>query len=257
VEQTLLVDVANAVGRITLNAPERLNAVDAAMLDALAAAVTDLDARVDVRVISITGTGRGFCSGAFLDDRLDLDYGGTATLDAVSGASRAILGCATPVVALVNGVTAGVGCSIALATDYVLATESADFVLAFGRIGLMPDGVGSALVAAAVGRARATWMALSGEPVDATTAHTWGLIAEVCPDADFADRSQTLLQDLAAGPTRALAATTAAIDAATLGDIDAVLAREEAGQKALLASVDFREGTRAFGERRPPRFTGE
>jgi enoyl-CoA hydratase/carnithine racemase len=253
----ILVEVTGAIGRITLNAPDRLNAVDAPMLEALADAVTDLDARPEVRVISLTGSGRGFCSGAFLDDRLDLDQVGTATLDGVNRLARAVLGAGTPVVALVNGVTAGLGCSIALVTSYVLATESASFVLAFGRIGLMPDGGATALVAASIGRARALRMAISAEPVDARTAHAWGLIAEACPDEAFGERSEALLRRLAAGPTRAIAATTAAINAATLGDIGAVLAREEQGQTSLLASADFREGTRAFAERRTAHFTGE
>jgi enoyl-CoA hydratase len=252
----ITVSLEGSVGRITLTAPDRLNAVDARMLEALADAVTALDAREDVRVISLTGAGRGFCSGAHLSAISGLDQVGTETLDGANRAVRAVVGSGTPVLALVNGVAAGVGCSLALACDYALATESATFMLAFAKIGLMPDGGATALVAAAVGRARALRMALTAEQVPAATAHDWGLIAEVCPDADFADRSRALEAALAATAPAAVAATTAAVNAATLPDLEAILDREAAGQAALLVTEDFAEGVAAFGERRPARFTG-
>lgn len=251
----VLVAVDGPHAQITLDAPERLNAVDAAMLDALADAVLELGPGPGVRVISLTGSGRGFCSGASLSD---LSHGNadTATLTAAGRAIRALVGCPVPVVALVNGVAAGVGCSLALATDYVLATESASFMLAFTRIGLMPDGAATALVAASVGRARAMRMALTAERVPAGTAYEWGLIAEVCPDAEFAVRGAAVVQTLAAGATAAFGATTRAINTATLPDLDGALAREEDGQTRLLTTDDFREGAAAFGERRPARFLG-
>ena len=161
------VAVEGAVGRITLAAPDRLNAVDAAMLFAVADAVRRLDADPAVRVIALTGEGRGFCAGADLGSGTDLaGQVDSSTLDGAGDAVRALTGSATPTVALVNGVAAGVGVSLAIACDYVVASEAASFVLAFARIGLMPDGGATALVAASIGRAKAMRMALTGEKVD-------------------------------------------------------------------------------------------
>jgi enoyl-CoA hydratase len=252
-----------AVGRISIDAPERLNAVDVAMLDGIAEAVRRLAATDGVRVIALTGSGRGFCSGASLDAIAAPTSGGTqaqgggGTLAAVARAVRAVTDATVPVVALVNGVAAGVGCSLALASSYVLATESAYFMLAFAKIGLMPDGGATAMVAAHVGRARALRMALTAEKVSARTAADWGLVAEACPDVVFAARSAELLAELAAGPTRALAATVAAVNAAALADLHGALAREEAGQTRLITEPDFTEGLAAFTERRPARFEGQ
>jgi enoyl-CoA hydratase len=248
-------EVADGVARVTLQAPERLNAVDEAMLEAVAAAVTAFDARDDVRVIALTGAGRGFCAGANLAGSDPDQPVPTGTLRAAGRAVRALASARAPVVALVNGIAAGVGVSLALSTSYVLATESASFMLAFGRIALMPDGGATALVAASAGRARALRMALTGEMVDATTAAGWGLIAECCPDEQFAERSAALLRTLAAAAPLAVEETVRAVNAASM-DLDAAIAREEAAQPELLDTADFREGVSAFTGRRPPVFGG-
>ena len=160
---TVLVESSGPVGRITLNAPERLNAVDPQMCEVVAAAVRAFDADPGVRVISLTGEGRGFCSGA----PLSADGATQGTLYAGAEVVRALLGSRTPTVALVNGVAAGIGVPMALACDYVLASDASSFVLAFARIGLMPDGGATALVAASVGRARTMRLALTGERLSA------------------------------------------------------------------------------------------
>ncbi|MGB7820084.1 MAG: enoyl-CoA hydratase-related protein, partial [Ornithinibacter sp.] len=186
---TVIVENAGPVGRITLNAPERLNAVDPQMCDAVASAVRAFDADPEVRVIALTGAGRGFCSGA----PLSADGATGGTLLAGADLVRALLGSRTPVVALVNGVAAGIGVPMALACDYVVASDAASFVLAFARIGLMPDGGATALVAASVGRARAMRLALTGEKLPATTAEEWGLVAECVPTDGFATRGEEVL----------------------------------------------------------------
>src|SRR4051812_10772216 len=140
---TVLVEASGPVGRVTLNAPERLNAVDAHMCAEAAAAVRAFDADPAVRVIALRGAGRGFCSGA----PLSADGATAGTLFAGADLVRSLLGSRTPVVALVHGVAAGIGVPMALACDYVLASDAASFVLAFARIGLMPDGGSTALVA--------------------------------------------------------------------------------------------------------------
>jgi enoyl-CoA hydratase/carnithine racemase len=251
----VVVAVEGAVGRITLNAPARLNAVDPSMLDELLVGLASLDADEDVRVIALTGAGRGFCAGADIGtgdvQGEDLD----ATLFGLGDVLRAFLEIDTPVVALVHGVAAGAGVSLALACDYVLASDAASFVLAFARIGLMPDGGATALVAANIGRARALRLALTGEKLDATTAGEWGLVSEVTAAADFDARAEELLAHLAASAPLAAAATREAINNATL-DLEDTLAVEERGQSALLRTEDFVEGVMAFRERRSATFVG-
>ncbi len=251
-DSDILVEVTGAVGRITLDAPDRLNAVDAAMCAGLASAVRALDADPAVRAIALTGAGRGFCSGAALVPGAAPTGG---TLHAGGDAVRALLGARTPVVAVVHGVAAGIGVSFALASDYVLAGEAASFMLAFTRIGLMPDGGATALVTASIGRARAMRMALTGEKVPARTAEHWGLIAECVPDEALTGRADALLDDFAGGPGLALARTKAAINAAAM-DVEAAVNREETGQVRLLETQDFAEGLAAFTDKRTARFRG-
>jgi enoyl-CoA hydratase len=252
---SVLVSLEGAVGRITLNAPDRLNALDVPMLTALEAAVRTLDADAGVRVIALAGTGRGFCSGADIGTGALADAGLDGTLHALGGLVRVMADCATPLVALVHGVAAGAGLSLALACDYVLAGSRASFVLAFARIGLMPDGGATALVAASVGRARAMRMALTGEKVDASTAADWGLVSELVEAEAFDARAAEVLAELAGRAPLAVAATRRAINAAAL-DLDAAIAREELGQTDLLATADFVEGVMAFREKRAARFDG-
>ena len=168
---------------------------------------------------------------------------------------RALLGSRTPVVALVNGVAAGIGVPMALACDYVLASEAASFVLAFARIGLMPDGGSTALVAASVGRARAMRLALTGERLDAVTAAEWGLVAECVPAEDLPGAGRGPARRARGRADLALGETKAAVNAASV-DVEAALAREEAGQIALMATDDYREGVAAFLAKRPAEFSG-
>jgi enoyl-CoA hydratase len=170
-------------------------------------------------------------------------------------AIRAIVALPHPVVAVVQGPAAGIGVSLALACDLVLASDKAFFLLAFTKIGLMPDGGASALVAAAIGRIRAMRMALLAERLPAADALDWGLISAVYPAEDFDAEVDKALAGLLAGPAAAFAKTKHAINAATLTELDATLDREYVGQSILLNAHDFREGTRAFQDRRTPKFT--
>jgi enoyl-CoA hydratase len=160
-----------------------------------------------------------------------------------------------PVVAVVQGPAAGVGASLALACDVVLASEKAFFMLAFTKIGLMPDGGASALIAASVGRHRAMRMALLAERIPAAEAHEWGLVTSVYPADQLDAEVDKVVAALASGPVAALNKTKQAINAATLVELEAALEREKQGQLVLLESNDFREGTRAFQQRRPAKFT--
>jgi enoyl-CoA hydratase/carnithine racemase len=252
-ESGLRVRRDGGVLRITFDKPDRLNALTAEMIEAASDAV-EAAASDGTRVIVLTGEGRAFSAGA--DVGPDGAAPGLSTLDAANRFTLAVTTSPVVVVAAVNGVAAGVGCSFALAADITVAKESASFMLAFARIGLMPDGGASLLVPAAVGRARAARMALLADKVTATQAAEWGLISEVVPDADFDAHVEALAARVAAGAPRALAATKRIINEATVAALPAILAAERAGQGPLLESADFAEGVAAFQEKRTARFTG-
>ncbi len=242
---------------VTLNRPQVLNALSAEMADDLARVVEEARAREDVRVVVLTGTGAAFSTGADISGADAHEHFDVTALDRANRIIRAIVGLDKPVVAAVNGIAAGVGCSAALAADIVVAAESAGFLLAFARIGLMPDGGATATVAAAIGRARAMRMALLAEPLSAADAYDAGLVTHVAPDAEFPELVQKIVRRLAAGPPLAFAATKKAINAATLHELEGALERERTGQTVLLRTTDVAEGMRAFTERRRPVFRGE
>jgi enoyl-CoA hydratase len=247
---------ADGVLTLTLDRPDRLNALTDAMSERLAEELEGAAARDDVRVAVLTGRGSAFSSGADVSGHDAHERFDVTTLDRANRIIRAVVGLDKPVVAAVNGIAAGVGSSIALACDLVVAGRSAAFLLAFSRIGLMPDGGATATVAASVGRARAMRMALLAEPLPAQDAYDAGLVSHLVADDDLGATVTELARRLAAGPPLAYAATKKAVNAATLGHLHDALERERIGQTVLLRTQDVAEGMRAFGERRPPRFTG-
>jgi enoyl-CoA hydratase len=242
---------------LTFNRPEVLNAFSADLSVALAERLEEAASDDAVRVVVLTGTGTAFSAGADISGEDAHERFDVRALDAANRIIRAVTTCPRPVVAAVNGVAAGVGCSTALAADLVVATESASFLLAFARIGLMPDGGTSATVAAAIGRARAMRMALLAEPLSAREAHDAGLVSHVAADADFPALVDTVVRRLARGAPLAQAATKKAVNAATLHQLEPALERERTGQTILLRTADAAEGMRAFGEGRRPDFRGE
>jgi enoyl-CoA hydratase len=246
----------DGVLRLTMDRPEHLNAMTGEMADRAAEELEGAAARDDVRVVLLTGTGDAFSSGADLSGADAHENFDVTALDRANRIIRAIVLLDKPVVAAVNGVAAGVGCSAALACDLAVAKESAMFLLAFSRIGLMPDGGATATVAAAVGRARAMRMALLGEGISGREAYDAGLVSHVAADADFDATVEKLVRRLAGGPPLAYAATKKAVNAATLARLEDALERERTGQTILLRTEDVAEGMRAFGEKRRPVFRG-
>lgn len=248
--ESVLIDTTDGVLTITWNEPDRLNALTADMLNDAAAAIEEASG---VRLIVISGSGRAFSSGAALGAGFD----GAATLDGANRLVRAITRTPLPVVSAVNGIAAGVGVSIAIAADITLAKSSGYFLLAFVNIGLMPDGGATELVAASIGRARATRMAMLGERLSADDAAEIGLIHQSLDDEAYDAELARLVDTLGNGPTVALGMMKSAIAATTLTHLDEALDREREGQVALFATADFAEGGQAFVEKRQARFTGE
>jgi 2-(1,2-epoxy-1,2-dihydrophenyl)acetyl-CoA isomerase len=253
---------SGGVGRITLNRPESLNAWTVEFGSALRDVIEGQAADPSVRAVLVTGAGRGFSSGADLkagfsphpedglpDVRKELHE---VYHPAIAGLRRL----PKPVVACVNGPAVGIGCSLALACDLVLAAESAFFGLAFVNIGLMPDGGSTLFVPAAVGKARAFQMAFLGERIKAQQALDWGLVNFVYPDERIREEADVLIEKLAAGPTQSYAGSKQALNNMLYPDIDGQLALEAELQHALARTSDFPEGVGAFVAKRDPAFTG-
>lgn len=250
------------VGRITLDRPETLNAWNTELGVDLKAAVERAAADDEVRAVLVTGAGRGFSSGADLKAGFEetADDGMPDIAGRLHGTYHPIIvGLRTmdkPVVAAVNGPAAGIGASLALACDLVLAAESAFLQLAFANIGLMPDGGSTAFVPPRVGAARAFEMALLAERVPARKALEWGLVNAVHPDAELPGAAAELAARLAAGPTRAYAGAKRALNQTLYPRLSEQLDLEAELQHELGRSKDFIEGGIAFAERRAPVFTG-
>ncbi len=257
--QTILTERQGGVLTITLNRPERLNAASLEMASELSAALYGLG---DARAVLITGAGKGFCSGADLQSR-----GADSAVSGGDASHRAlmnfynpllsqILRCPVPVVTAVNGPAAGVGCSIALAGDFVLAGQSAYFLQAFVNIGLVPDGGSTWLLARSIGRARATRMMMLGEKIGAREAEEWGLIYQAVSDEALMDEAMALAARLAEGPTVAYSTMKSNIMTALDGTLPQVLLAEAEGQRAAGASADAIEGGMAFLQKRKAQFQG-
>lgn len=260
--ETVAIERRGAAAVIELRRPAALNAWNAHLTRDLMAAIDEVRADPEIRAVGLTGAGRAFCSGADLkaDDGVAASDGppdlGASLIERYNPVILALRELPKPVVALVNGPAVGVGVSLALTADLLIAAESAYFLLAFVNIGLAPDGGASAFLPARIGLQRASEMAMLGERVGAEQAHAWGLVNRVVPDAELATAGGALLDRLAAGPTRAYAGIKRQLDAWAQADLRRQLMLEADVQRELGRTRDFAEGVAAFSERRPARFSG-
>jgi 2-(1,2-epoxy-1,2-dihydrophenyl)acetyl-CoA isomerase len=246
--------------RILLNRPDALNAWNEQFGRDLLDAVTTVAEDDAVRALLITGAGRGFSSGADLKEQRTGGHGAPDLSARLKEVYHPIITSLRempkPVVAAVNGPAVGIGCSLALAADLIVATESSYLLLAFVNIGLIPDGGSTAFLPARVGYARAAEMAMLGERVPAQQALDWGLVNRVVPDDNLASAAGELLEKLANGPTRSYAGAKKLLNRRMYADLAGQLDAEAEAQKEQGSSKDFIEGVLAFVEKRPPNFTG-
>lgn len=258
--ETIRVERDGPLLTITLNRPERLNAMPPAMADELGQAFYDLG---DARAVLITGEGKGFCSGADLSARGEASAlgGKGGSHEALSNhynpAVSQLIRANVPVICAVNGPAAGVGCSLALAADFTIAAKSAYFLQAFVNIGLVPDGGSTWLLARAIGRARATRMMMLGEKISGEQAEEWGLIYKCVDDAELMTEARALATKLANGPTIAYAQMKRNIATALDGSLQQVLLVEAEAQRIAGATADAMEGGMAFLGKRKAEFKGK
>jgi 2-(1,2-epoxy-1,2-dihydrophenyl)acetyl-CoA isomerase len=246
-----------AVGILTLNEPESLNAMTPDLLGALEKAIAELTADPTVRALVLTGEGRGFCSGQNLkaSEALGQDIV-TGVMKFYWPAFKALRECRVPIVVAVNGVAAGGGFSLAMAGDMIVAARSANFIQVFSRIGLVPDLGSTWLLPRLIGRQRALELMLFNEPLSAERAKEWGLVRDVVDDAQLMPEAIKLAQRLAQGPTRALVATRMLLEESEHASYAAQFRREIEVQSDVRQSADALEGRAAFVEKRKASFSG-
>jgi 2-(1,2-epoxy-1,2-dihydrophenyl)acetyl-CoA isomerase len=259
--ETILFGVDGGIARLTLNRPDKLNSFNTQMHAEVRDALHRL-ANEPARVLVLSGAGRGFCAGQDLGDRAVAPGGQRVDLgDSIEKHYKplvlALQQLPMPVIAAVNGVAAGAGANIALACDLVIAARSASFVQAFSKIGLLPDSGGTWILPRLVGNARALGLTLLGGKLAAEQAEAWGMIWQCVDDSQFTASVDALAAQLAAAPTRALAATKTAIRSSGQRSLAEQLDVERDAQRELGRSADYAEGVAAFVEKRAARFTGQ
>jgi len=255
----LRVEVADSVATLTLDRPDALNSLTVPLKEELLATFRRIALDRDVRAIVLTGAGRAFCAGQDLRERLEPGVAPLAT-EVRERYNPLILAMRTlekPIVGAINGVAAGAGASLAFACDIRIAAEGASFVLAFGRVGLVPDSGATWFLPRLVGGAKAAELAFTGESLSAADAERFGLVARVVPAGSLLDEARALAARLASGAPRAIALTKRALNGSWNATLEEALEYEAYLQGIAGATDDHREGLAAFVEKRPPRFSGE
>ncbi len=261
--ENILFSIDSGIARLTLNRPDKLNSFTEAMHLEVRDALNQVQSKTDTRVVVLSGAGRGFCAGQDLGDRgMQIGAGEKPDLGyTVETFYKPLIlqlqNLRVPTIAAVNGIAAGAGASIAFACDLVIATESAYFLQAFSKIGLIPDTGGTWQLPRKIGIARAMGLALLAEKLPAAKAADWGLIWQCVADADFQATIDLLATQLAHAPTTALVRTRQAMQAAVSNTLEQQLSVEANYMRELGWRKDYAEGVSAFLEKRPAKFTGE
>lgn len=258
----ILFEIADGIATLTLNRPDKLNSFTAEMHAEVRAALEQAANEKSVRVLVLTGAGRGFCAGQDLGDRAVAPGGGAVDLGKsveqyYAPLVLALRALPIPVICAVNGVAAGAGANLALACDIVVATKSASFVEVFCKLGLIPDTGGTYFLPRLIGTARAMGLAMLGEKLTAERAESWGLIWKCIPDESFAEEVNALAKHFASAPTLGLAKAKQTIYASGLNTLAQQLQLEAETMRELGYSADYQEGVTAFMEKRSPVFKGE
>jgi len=260
--KTLIVDKSDGVATVTLNRPERLNALSAELMVELGEALAEIETDSAIRCLLLTGAGRGFCSGADLASG-DLTTGGgmpdlgKALHTNYHPVIRKLAAYRMPVVCAINGAAAGAGMSLALTGDVVIAAKSASFLQAFANIGLVPDAGSTYFLPRLAGTARALGLTMLGEPLPAETAAEWGLVWKCVDDAALMDEARKVAKKFASGPTVGLTQIRKLVRQSWGNSLDAQLEAEREAQVTAGRTRDFIEGVTAFLQKRAAKFTGQ
>jgi 2-(1,2-epoxy-1,2-dihydrophenyl)acetyl-CoA isomerase len=256
--EPILFEKRGSIAHISLNRPDKYNAFNRELALALQAALKESAEDVTIRAIYLTGSGKAFCAGQDLGEVTQENGPSLSTIliEHLNPIIKLIREIEKPVVAAVNGVAAGAGANMALACDIIVATESANFIQAFSKIGLIPDSGGTFFLPRLVGLQRATAYIMLGDKVSATEAAEVGMIYKVVPNEHFVKEAWSLAEKLAQMPTRALGLSKRALNQAFTNDLDRQLAVEEHLQSDAGMTEDYQEGVQSFLEKRKPVFKG-
>lgn len=256
---SVLIEIKNSIAIITLNRPDKFNSFNREMALLLQKILDDCAADTNIRCIYLTGSGKAFCAGQDISELVGENPPGFESILAehYNPIVKRLRNIQKPIVCAVNGVAAGAGANIALACDVVVASESASFIQAFSKIGLIPDSGGTFTLPRLIGFARASALMMLGDKVSAIEAEKMGMIYKVFPVENFAADSLQLATVLSMMPTRGLALTKMALNASAQNNLDEQLNLEDTLQNEAAHTHDYEEGIKAFIEKRPALFKGE